>query len=116
MTASNLDFGAVWEDAEFDWELPIHNQIGERVYVTDFALSCACLRIEPRSFELAPGETTSLKLKINLLHARKRVDPKEWESKASHPFEVNIRRFRVANSGYQPATASSAMLGAGIAT
>lgn len=67
-----LDFGEVWEDADFHWKLPIRNTTTQEIKVLDFAVSCTCVSLKPRSFTLAPGEVKELELSLDLTR-RKRL-------------------------------------------
>src|SRR5437879_391142 len=66
VAAPNLDIGEVWEAKEFLWTLPIRNRTRQTIQVHDFAVSCACIDFEPRSFRIQPGETVNVHLKFDL--------------------------------------------------
>jgi hypothetical protein len=61
-----LDFGEVWEDADFHWKLPIRNATAQEIVVLDFAASCTCVSLQPRSFSLVPDEVKELELSLDL--------------------------------------------------
>lgn len=63
-----LQFGTVWEQGEFAWELPIRNQGDHQLEIVRFATSCPCVaRIEPASFTILPRQTASVRVAINLV-------------------------------------------------
>lgn len=61
-----LDFGEVWEDADFHWKLPIRNVTAQVIEILDFVTSCTCVSLRPRSFSLAPGETKEVEMSLDL--------------------------------------------------
>ena len=77
-----LNFGEVWEQNGFKWTLPIHNRGHEDVSIQGFDASCNCLAIEPKTLVIRAGETTHVRLTINLM---KRL-PEET---------ANVRAFKV---------------------
>ncbi len=63
-----LNFGTVWEQAEFAWVLPIQNQGESEIEIVRFASSCPCVtRIEPASFMIPPRNTASVRVTMNLV-------------------------------------------------
>src|SRR5262245_37313843 len=51
-----LDFGEVWENPEFKWDLLIHNQGAKVAEILSFTSSCACVSVKPASLIVPPGE------------------------------------------------------------
>lgn len=66
--ASNLDFGEVWEEKDFGWQLPIRNVTGDTIEIRKFTTSCGCTAINPPKLFIQPGETTTVQLTIDLTH------------------------------------------------
>jgi hypothetical protein len=64
-----LDFGLVWETPDLRWMLPITNTRDTAVQVARFSSTCSCSQISPPSLELAPGETQSVSLTLDLRSA-----------------------------------------------
>src|SRR6266849_4991614 len=67
---SALDFGEPWEEKNFVWKLPIQNVTNRDIRVHDFALSCGCLEIEPKSLTIPAQETREVALKVDLTQQR----------------------------------------------
>jgi hypothetical protein len=86
VAANSLNFGEVWENAEFVWVLPIENRSTQEVRITDFSSSCNCSKIEPRSLTIPSGELRKVVLTLDLT-AAKTAD--EYR-KAIRDFEVSI--------------------------
>ncbi|MCI0704045.1 MAG: DUF1573 domain-containing protein [Planctomycetia bacterium] len=61
-----LDFGEVWETDEFEWSLPIQNQSHAPIRIARWINSCGCLSIEPAALDLRPGETATVKIRLDL--------------------------------------------------
>lgn len=78
---SALNFGEVWEDQAFRWELPVQNRGLTQLRVTEFASNCACLSIEPPMMEIEPGETRSAQLKLDLSYRTNSADANKETSK-----------------------------------
>src|SRR5262249_45577904 len=68
--ASALRFGEAWEERRFVWKLPIQNVTNHDIKIKDFALSCGCLDIEPRTLTIFAGETHEVALKVDLMQQR----------------------------------------------
>jgi hypothetical protein len=54
---ASLHVGEVWEDADFTWRLPLENRTGSAISVLEFAVSCICLSVEPKSLTIPAGKT-----------------------------------------------------------
>jgi hypothetical protein len=67
---AGLNFGEVWEHPEFKWTLPLENPTPGAVEVTGFNVSCACLRVEPKSLLLSPGQKKNVELTVDLRFGR----------------------------------------------
>jgi hypothetical protein len=63
---SLLNIGEVWEESDFDYELPIQNRTSVDVTILDFSVSCGCLKVEPRSLAISPGMTEVVRIKLDL--------------------------------------------------
>jgi hypothetical protein len=70
-----LDFGEVWEDPRFVWTLPIENRSPVDITIPEFSVSCTCVGIEPQSLTIPAGQTTNVKLTLNLPAER----PQKWD-------------------------------------
>lgn len=75
-----LSLGEVWESASFEWALPVHNPTDRELTITGFSTFCNCASITPDSSTILPGQTTTFRLKLNL------VD----EKGVGHPRDVSI--------------------------
>jgi hypothetical protein len=62
----SLNFGEAWVTDDFEWPVTMENVSDETLKVTGIAGSCTCQRFEPSSFELAPGATQTVKIRIDL--------------------------------------------------
>jgi hypothetical protein len=62
----HLNFGVVWEQRAFAWQLPIRNVSARDVTIAEFHSSCNCTVVEPKSLKIPPGETREVRLKIDL--------------------------------------------------
>lgn len=62
-----LVLGEVWETSDHKVDIPIRNIDTKTISVVDFSSSCGCLSVEPRTFQLAPGATQMVRLRINLM-------------------------------------------------
>ena len=66
--SSALSLGDIWETPTYTAILPLKNTSDKTIEVLDFASSCDCTSVEPRSFSLDSGATIDLRLKIDLTH------------------------------------------------
>jgi len=82
---SDLEIGEVWEQKDFETVLPIYNQTGAAIDVTDFAVSCGCLAVEPRSLTIPAKETALVRLRINLAKQNRRQI-----GEMKRPLEVDV--------------------------
>lgn len=65
--SGSLNFGEVWEDEKpLQWDLSIKNTTSRTIYIDDLITSCNCLRLEPRSGELLPGDKLAIHLDLEL--------------------------------------------------
>src|SRR5688500_15085731 len=62
----HLDFGERDAQKDFHWTLPIRNRGPASVQVVALRTSCACSSVDPKSFELQPGEEISVTLRLDL--------------------------------------------------
>ncbi len=81
--SKHLDFGEVWETDKFECVVPITNTSGETVHVNHISGSCTCGRIEPTELVLAPAETKSLRLFLDLRANQVSEKTVSWEFKTS---------------------------------
>src|ERR1700687_5627099 len=63
---ATLDLGEVWETKALLVELAIHNQSNQEIVIADFAMSCSCIDVEPRSLTIGAGKTTVTHLTFDL--------------------------------------------------
>lgn len=70
----SLDFGEPWASEEFEWTLPVTNPTATLIRIREVVKSCSCVGVTPQRFEIPPGQTQSLQLKLNL------VDKGAWVS------------------------------------
>src|SRR5581483_8905767 len=54
---ADLEKGEVWEAKDYACQLPIRNRTQNSIGVRDFATSCGCIAVKPRSLSIPPGET-----------------------------------------------------------
>jgi hypothetical protein len=89
-----LDFGEVWEDAAFLWELPVENRSPSDLRVIELVSSCGCLAVEPPSLEVPAGETRSLRLSLDLTYSPRAENATPGKtaqtSTTSRPFSVKV--------------------------
>ncbi len=64
--ASLLDLGDVWEDSEYALELPLRNQTGQEIRVTEFAASCGCVSLRPETLTIPPKDSKPLQVTLDL--------------------------------------------------
>ncbi len=78
--ASTLDLGSIWEQEDFFCSLPISNVTAKPINVEGFDYSCGCLGVDPAVLTIGPGETTKVRVKLDLT----------WRL----PREINVARRR----------------------
>lgn len=61
-----LNFGEVWENARFEWDVPLTNIADHDIEITKFSSSCDCSAIKPESLLLRMGEKVDVKLTLDL--------------------------------------------------
>jgi hypothetical protein len=86
INGSNLDFGEAWEQRKFSWKLPIRNKTGRDINVLDFAFSCGCIDIEPKSLTIPAKQEREIELRIDLTQQRGFPNLQDHE----RPFAVGI--------------------------
>jgi hypothetical protein len=84
--AASLNFGEVWENAEFVWVVPIENRSAQEVRITDFSSSCTCSKIEPSKLTIPAGESRKVAMTLDLTGAKTAEDYR----KAVRDFAVSI--------------------------
>lgn len=86
----HLDFGEVWEDAQFSMVLPITNHRGQDLEIKQFLKTCNCSQIEPPSLSIPAWQTREVRLILDLT-------PKKPEE-----FAASVRDFEVGLSPEVP--------------
>jgi hypothetical protein len=81
-----LQFGTVWEGQSFEWTLPIENPTGTDIEILDWATSCTCLAVKPRTLVVPGRGVSNVVLTIDVPNSR----PRESESTLRN-LEVGIR-------------------------
>ncbi|HET6572018.1 MAG TPA: DUF1573 domain-containing protein [Fimbriiglobus sp.] len=66
--AKYLDLGEVWETPEHVAVVPVQNVSSAPITVAEFATSCDCSGVEPKSVTLQPGQRADLTVKLDLTH------------------------------------------------
>ena len=61
-----LDLGEVWRQPDFRCNLPVQNPTAVDADILDFATSCNCVSIEPRSLQVPAGQQATIRLKLDL--------------------------------------------------
>lgn len=61
-----LDFGQVWEQSNFQWQVKLHNPNSHSIEVEELHTACSCVQASPQSFVVHPGETASVDLTLDL--------------------------------------------------
>ena len=89
-----LDFGEIWESSDFTWEFPVKNVSQRTIEVAEFDLSCACMKVEPPSFTLAPGEVRNCRARLKVVGS-----PGSARSLEARPFETSITPRVVGETG-----------------
>jgi hypothetical protein len=64
--AAALDLGEVWERPDFVHSIAIRNRRSTTAEIQAFAASCDCLSVESRTLAIPPGETATVRLKLDL--------------------------------------------------
>ncbi len=85
VSAAALDFGEVWEQKDFPWEVVLENRTDADVRVPSFVTTCGCVDLSPRSLTVPAHGTGKLAVKLDLT----RRGPGE-ETAAVRPFSVGI--------------------------
>jgi hypothetical protein len=80
-----LDFGEVWEQKAFAWEVVLENRTDADVRVPSFVTTCGCVALSPRSVTVPARGTAKLAVTLDLTHR----GPGE-ETAAVRPFTVGI--------------------------
>jgi hypothetical protein len=83
---AHLDFGQAWEEKNFVWKLPIQNKTSQDIKIQDFALSCGCLDIEPKSLTIPANEVREIGLSVDL--TKQRWLPNLGDSERSFAVEI----------------------------
>jgi hypothetical protein len=65
---ADLDFGEAWEDPEFVRRLTLHNRGAHSVRVSNMHGGCECVSVEPRAFDVPPGGSREVAVKLDLTH------------------------------------------------
>lgn len=82
LTATNLDFGEVWEQQRFPWTIAIANPSDTPAEIVRFGGSCGCFKFEPEALTVPARGTAEVKLSIDL-----RDKPNAPPSKGRKDFE-----------------------------
>jgi hypothetical protein len=96
---ASLDFGEVWENAKFDWTLPIRNTTADPIEVLSFSTSCSCLDVRPQSFVVQPGQAQRLTLTLDLTRVFRPDGPDQLTSEIS--FVPTIMGHPLQNEGWR---------------
>ncbi|MBX9625292.1 MAG: DUF1573 domain-containing protein [Gemmataceae bacterium] len=64
--ATDLDFGEVWEDSEFERSIPVYNPGDTGVEVERWLVSCNCTGVRPETLRIGPGESKTVVVRIDL--------------------------------------------------
>lgn len=84
-----LDFGEVWEQSDFRWQIQVHNPGLRAVEVTNVRTACSCVDVSPRTFTLLPGEVQQIDAVLDL-----RSSAGRWAEESGRPpvsqFSVSI--------------------------
>jgi hypothetical protein len=95
-----LDFGERDAQKDFHWTLPIRNRGPASVQVVALRTSCACSSVDPKSFELQPGEEISVTLRLDLTASRPGSEPLRAFAvdlaAVAKPGPVNVANWRLA--------------------
>lgn len=83
---SALDFGEVWEQEDFQWELPIYNNSAESIEIAEFGSSCGCFSVTPSSLAIPSNEFRSIRLCFDL-----KLNDQERRSLSSTPVRFTLR-------------------------
>ncbi len=63
----DLSLGTVWQQPQVAFSLPVQNKSKSRIVVDNVTTSCNCTDVEPKNFDLEPGEQIELHGTIDLL-------------------------------------------------
>lgn len=61
-----LDFGEVWEQPEFEWNVPIRNTSSRYIEIRDIQVSCGCREVKRNWLVLPPNQTQNVRLVLDL--------------------------------------------------
>lgn len=95
VAVSSLDLGECWEEKAVPCQLPIRNLTGNPIEVYDFAASCTCLEVAPRSITVPAHETVTISVKVDLSR-RTSIDL----GRAVRPFTIEV--IPIFKGGKQP--------------
>ncbi|MCI0742516.1 MAG: hypothetical protein L0Y72_26080 [Gemmataceae bacterium] len=77
-----LNLGDVWETNSHPWVLPLENRTDADLTILGFCSSCNCMTIDPASLVIAPRQSATAKLNLNLSgDARKPELVREFQSR-----------------------------------
>jgi hypothetical protein len=68
-----LNFGEVYETSEFNLPLCIENLRDKEVEIAEFASSCNCTAVAPKSLTIPPGQKRTISLSLDLTSERNKV-------------------------------------------
>jgi hypothetical protein len=74
-----LDFGEVWEQDRFEWNLPIQNQSSQPTIVTGLHGSCTCQSMNPLEFTIPAGGHQQIQVVLVLRSRASRAEPDRHE-------------------------------------
>lgn len=91
--AEALDFGDIWETPAHEFTIPVENRSATAVEVTGWGRSCSCLAVEPERLTLGPGESHTVRIRLDLT-----TQAADGPPESARPFETYL----IALSGKEP--------------
>lgn len=66
IASTQLSLGEIWEESAFCHKLVLENRSSDDLKILDFATSCACMAIKPRSLTIPAGESREVQIILDL--------------------------------------------------
>ncbi|WP_339910973.1 DUF1573 domain-containing protein [Symmachiella dynata] len=61
-----LDFGEVWGQSNFHWQVKVRNPSPRSIQVKELSTACSCVEANPKSFVVPPGGTKNIDVVLDL--------------------------------------------------
>jgi hypothetical protein len=89
--ADTLDFGTVWAQEAFEWQVTLKNTSAHAIDVANLQSPCSCTSISPQSFRLKPATSVSISLVLDLMggtipNSERELKPRHFSSQIAPIF------------------------------